>query len=275
MHNRTQHREASPAARFRLYRLRRTRDAFTLVELLVVIAIIAVLIAILLPALGRARASAQDVQCQSNLRQLYTAAHLYTNDYKDVMPRANSTWGVVPNSSPTAHLTENWLQTIEPYLNPNPTATSYETDPVFACPRCNLLRSGNNKTQYAMNWLIDMGQTSDTNYKLSQFQRPSQIIVFADKNEDSLAQDPTQTHSSPIICFNITSLPTNGIPVPALWVNSLDFPPELRHQSAIRKSSGVNSGRGVCEAVFADGHCEWVDQPTSTNYKLYYNFLMQ
>jgi prepilin-type N-terminal cleavage/methylation domain-containing protein/prepilin-type processing-associated H-X9-DG protein len=64
---------------------RRSRGAFTLVELLVVIGIIAVLMSLLMPSLGRAREMARRTKCASNMRQIALAAHYYSmNDKKGI-----------------------------------------------------------------------------------------------------------------------------------------------------------------------------------------------
>ena len=63
------------------------RPAFTLVELLVVIGIIAVLIAVLLPALGRSRESANRVKCGSNLRSIGQMLNAYAVANRGVYPR--------------------------------------------------------------------------------------------------------------------------------------------------------------------------------------------
>ena len=64
------------------------KQAFTLVELLVVIGIIALLVAMLLPALTKARESAMRVSCASQLRQMGMAIHMYANSNGGRVPTA-------------------------------------------------------------------------------------------------------------------------------------------------------------------------------------------
>ncbi len=68
-----------------------SRKTFTLIELLVVIAIIAILMAILLPSLKKARDSAKDALCKSNLKQLAVGSTAYGVDYEGYPPNNNST----------------------------------------------------------------------------------------------------------------------------------------------------------------------------------------
>ena len=63
-------------------------QAFTLIELLIVIAIIATLVSMLLPSLSRAKQMAKSVMCLSNLRNFALAAHIYAESYDGTYPIA-------------------------------------------------------------------------------------------------------------------------------------------------------------------------------------------
>jgi prepilin-type N-terminal cleavage/methylation domain-containing protein/prepilin-type processing-associated H-X9-DG protein len=105
--------------------LRKRPTGFTLVELLVVIGIIAVLIAILLPALQKARNAANTVSCASNIRQLTNCMLMYEQEYKGgLMPH----WTVAPV----------WQALLQPYVARIPSGLApgqiQTRNAIFRCP---------------------------------------------------------------------------------------------------------------------------------------------
>ena len=86
--------------------------AFTLVELLVVIAINANLIALLLPALGSARAAAQSMNCLSNSRQLGISLQHYFADWVGYFPLAFEHETFQTNGRPDRY----WVDILGTYL---------------------------------------------------------------------------------------------------------------------------------------------------------------
>lgn len=96
------------------------RHAFTLVELLVVIGIIAMLISILLPALSRARAAANLVKCQAQLRQIGQALQLYAaQDHGGYLPPGSAPGVYVPGYPGYNAYNARWYETLSTTLDPS------------------------------------------------------------------------------------------------------------------------------------------------------------
>ncbi len=120
-------------------------SGFTLVELLVVIGIIAVLISILLPSLNKARSSAQNVQCLSNLKQMVQATRLFAADHRGIMPTASDHFVAITQDHARQKYTyrdtgfvQDWASALLPYMGAKGNL-DFEFAPdkqnkVFVCP---------------------------------------------------------------------------------------------------------------------------------------------
>lgn len=105
-------------------------EAFTLVELLVVIGIIAILAALLFPSLARGKQKALQTQCVSNLKQIALAIHMYADDSRDTLP------GPVWQGLYFAYNdeTERMLYYVAPYLSLPAASVNVHTGKVAICP---------------------------------------------------------------------------------------------------------------------------------------------
>lgn len=198
------------------------RNAFTLVELLIVVAIVALLAAILLPVFNKVQDSSKTSSCQSNLRQIGIAMELYASDYRGIYP-----------SSYAASTNCTWSDAAAQYA---------KSDTIFTCPKApeQFYQTG----CLAEATVDGVGHDYDGGYLLNipdserssivnqnRIRTPTQMILVTEGNSPG----------------HVTYV-RNGVgPLTdeLLKYTNLEF----------RHNNGVN-------ALFADGHIKWLTKDT-------------
>lgn len=223
----------------------RSQRGFTLIELLVVIAIIALLMAILAPALSKAKKQAQATTCLSGLKQIGVAATLYAQDYD---------WFVVRGSTGSTPI---WFMQYLPYLGQRYNAGDYRSVKVYRCKSFPTTGNGlydiPNSRQtvcYVINdWTFssksdDAGASVGRPTKLSVFKRPAETIYLADNEAASWRPIIESASSREIIRCDIF----------------------IRTHLPLSDSQDINDGRRIararhnkgCNVLFLDWHSEYI-----------------
>lgn len=226
-------------------------QAFSLIELLIVIAIITILAAMLLPTLTRSKEKSKMIGCLSNLRQLEVSWHLYAVDNSDLLPPNNSIMSIANSAISSgiswcpdhARTDTNTVDLEKGVLFP------YNRSPaIYHCPAdiskvesptgeqlpqlrnrsYNMSQSVNGYPELLQDLPPPLNGIAQAWKKFSQIRRPSpsQLFVFIDENPDTL----------------LDAQFGNPVGIPGMPLEWFDMPADRHNQ-------------GGCLS-FADGHTE-------------------
>jgi len=153
------------------------RQAFTLIELLIVIAIVGILAAILFPVFSQAKAAAKATTCLSNMNQVGLALQIYLTDYDDTMffrsgwanSRSGNTKLLGPGDTANHY---KWWNMLMPYV---------KTAGVFACPADSLPTLSNDSSGTADIERSYIAISCAESLNLSSLPEPAETMVVTEK----------------------------------------------------------------------------------------------
>jgi prepilin-type N-terminal cleavage/methylation domain-containing protein/prepilin-type processing-associated H-X9-DG protein len=218
----------------------RPQGGFTLVELLVVISLISILIALLLPALSKAKEASRTINCASNLRQQSFAGLVYAQQNKDYLPAYFG--DTVPSSKYqywSWQLNPAYIEAMGYHLNEitsNAAATIKVKHTVLVCPedpqRINESYEGGHTFMYfGYGWSAVLGgkYSGSRQYRTTDFKRPSDLLwsmdaitTFIYTFDSATRVDYRHTHSTNVLYLD-GHANRQPYPLPAMnsiWVNS-------------------------------------------------------
>ena len=231
------------------------KQGFTLIELLVVIAVVSVLMAILMPALRKARQGAQRVTCASHQRGFGLAfqAYLQDNDYWSHWGPNRGYWYVPDSNNVMADKDDIYAYWGVAYYE-------YARDmDLFHCPssKFQLLNWYPSDTIEVYHWAHFALNGFVANRKVSRIKSPAEMIVLQDHFEQKLDNNGDMLHIKPEDVYNLPQ-----------WRHHSKYPDALleifRHNrtsnTVERRAPWDPEGTGVSNTLWLDGHVSPIRQ---------------
>ena len=215
------------------------RNAFTLIEILVVLAIIGVLAAILFPVFSSARESARMATCSSNLKQIYLGTQLYMKDSNNHYPR-------LPVSCGWATLVYPYVKSTEVFECPNDDYFQFDTS-------CQVDTSIKGKNVRNGSYDYNLLRTGYQPYISEGYVgRPTEVALFVDGNGNAIQPYGGRACSGAAGTYN----------------NAYDCEVHSDIMPSAQGTRGHNKGFNFC---FADGHVKWIGADAMDKRSLWLN----